>query len=247
MTFTGYPPDGTVYVWRIPLFAPPHVVAGLAALLGPEERRRGRQALPDDRRRFVIAHGATRSLLGGCLGLPPERLCFTHGRWGKPALAGQPRLCFNLSHSGELALLAVAARRPVGIDVERVRPADRSRSAGRWFPTAEAEFVRTAAGPLQSAARYARLWTRKEAWVKAAGGRMVHGLGLPVGTGPDADGGTAVTDPAGRVPGHWSLHGVPAGEGYAASLAVAAEPSAEPVRVEVRRWRMPRVAAAAGC
>lgn len=247
MTGTGYPPDGTVHVWRIPLSAPPHAVAGLAALLDSEERQRGRQALPDDRRRFVIAHGATRSLLGGCLGLPPQRLRYTHGRWGKPALAGHPQLCFNLSHSGELALLAVAARRPVGIDVERVRPADRSRSAGRWFPAAEADFVRAAAGPLHSATRYARLWTRKEAWVKAAGDRMVNGLGLPVGTGPDADGATPVTDPAGRVRGHWSLHGVPAGEGYAAALAVAAPPSAEPVCVEVRQWRMPRAATAAGC
>ncbi|MFB6437024.1 4'-phosphopantetheinyl transferase family protein [Streptomyces sp. NPDC056411] len=244
MTGAGYPPDGTVHVWRIPLSAPPDVVAGLAALLGPEERQRGRRALPDDRRRFLIAHGATRAVLGGALGLPPERLRYTHGRWGKPALADHPQLCFNLSHSAELALLAVAARRAVGIDVERVRPADRSHSAGRWFPAAEADFVRAAAGPERSAARYARLWTRKEAWVKAAGDRMVNGLRLPVGTGPEADDGTPVTDPEGRVPGRWSLYGVPAGAGYAAALAVAAGPSGQPVRVEVRQWRTPRAATA---
>ncbi|MFF4603846.1 4'-phosphopantetheinyl transferase family protein [Streptomyces sp. NPDC001339] len=247
VTDAGYPPDGTVHVWRIPLSGPPHMVARLAALLGPEERQRGARALPDDRRRFLLAHGAARSVLGGYLGLPPERLRYSHGRWGKPALDGHPQLCFNLSHSADLALLAVAARRPVGIDVERIRPADRSRSAGRWFPAAEADFVRAAAGPAQSAARYARLWTRKEAWVKAAGNRMVNGLRLPVGTGPDADDGTPLTDPEGRVPGHWSLYGVPAGEGYAAALAVAARPSAAPVRVEVRQWRTTRAACAAGC
>ncbi|MFD7662367.1 4'-phosphopantetheinyl transferase family protein [Streptomyces sp. NPDC059788] len=238
------PPDGTVHVWRIPLSAPPHHVSGLAALLDPGERQRVARALPDDRARFRIAHGATRAILGAYLGRPPQQLCYTHGRWGKPALAGHPELCFNLSHSGGLALLAVAVRRAVGIDVERVSAADRSRKAERWFPPEEAAYVRAARDHDESAARYALLWTRKEAWVKAAGGRMVHGLRLPVG--PGLRDGAVVRDAEGRVPGWWSLTGVPAGEGYTAALAVSAGPGASPVRVKVRQWRTRRAAAAAG-
>ncbi|MFH8408911.1 4'-phosphopantetheinyl transferase family protein [Streptomyces sp. NPDC018019] len=238
MTGAGCPPDGTVHVWRIPLSAPPQVVTALTALLGPEERQRGARALPDDRARFGIAHGATRMVLGDYLGVPPQYLRYTYGRWGKPALLGQPGLCFNLSHSGGLALLAVAMGRAVGIDVERVRPADRARKAARWFPPEEAVYVRAASDTADSAARYASLWTRKEAWVKAAGGRMVHGLRLPVG--PDLRDGEVVRDPEGRVPGQWSLTGVPVPDGYLAALAVAADAAAEPVRLEVRQWRTHR-------
>ncbi|MFH8749173.1 4'-phosphopantetheinyl transferase family protein [Streptomyces rimosus] len=237
MTYAGCPPDGTVHVWRIPLSAPPHVVSELTAVLDPGERERGERALPEERARSRIAHGAARLILGAYLGAPPERLRYTYGRWGKPALHGHPELCFNLSHSGGLALLAVASQRALGIDVERLpHPAGRAvRKAERWFPAEEAAYVRAGRDPDDAAARFTALWTRKEAWVKAAGGRMVQGLRLPVG--PGLRDGDAVRDPEGRVPGRWSLTGVPVGDGYAAALAVAAEPGERPVRLEVRRWR----------
>ncbi|WP_032916886.1 4'-phosphopantetheinyl transferase superfamily protein [Streptomyces rimosus] len=227
-----------VRVWRIPLSAPPHVISELVALLDPEERERGeRAALPEDRARFHIAHGAARLILGDSLGVPPELLRYTYGHWGKPALLGHPGLGFNLSHSGGLALLAVAAQRVVGIDVEQLpHSADRAvRKAERWFPAEEAAYVRAGRDSGDAAARFAALWTRKEAWVKAAGGRMVQGLRLPVG--PGTGGGGVVQDPLAKVPGRWALIGVPVGDGYAAALAVAAGPGERPVRLEVRQWR----------
>ncbi|MER7848012.1 4'-phosphopantetheinyl transferase superfamily protein [Kitasatospora sp. NPDC096077] len=86
-----------------------------------------------------------------------------------------PGLHFNLSHSGELALLAVAPR-PVGVDVELVRSGrDVDRLSRRFFPAPERELVARGGRPA-----FARLWTRKEACVKAVGGRLAEGLALPV-------------------------------------------------------------------
>ncbi|MFD7450275.1 4'-phosphopantetheinyl transferase family protein [Kitasatospora sp. NPDC059827] len=123
----------------------------------------------------MVAHAATRILLGARLGRPPERLRFTRGRWGKPAVADAPGLHFSLSHSGELALLAVA-RRPVGVDLELLRSGrDVERLSRRFFPCQERELVARGGRPA-----FARLWTRKEACVKASGGRLTEGLALPV-------------------------------------------------------------------
>ncbi|MBS1861365.1 MAG: 4'-phosphopantetheinyl transferase superfamily protein [Actinobacteria bacterium] len=90
---------------------------------------------------------------------------------GKPRLAqGPERLSFNLSHSGELALIAIAAGGvEVGIDVERVRPRrDPARLAARWLPEADAEAV-AGAGEAERDEIFHAAWTRHEARVKCTG------------------------------------------------------------------------------
>ncbi|HEU4461895.1 MAG TPA: hypothetical protein VFR75_04810 [Solirubrobacterales bacterium] len=70
----------------------------------------------------VASQSALREILGRYLGLPGEELRFEAGEYGKPRLADpEAELAFNLSHSGALALVAVASRE-VGVDVERIRP-----------------------------------------------------------------------------------------------------------------------------
>ncbi|MBD0696089.1 4'-phosphopantetheinyl transferase family protein [Streptomyces sp. CBMA123] len=164
----------------------------------------------------MIAHAATRILLGERLGRPPELLRFSRGRWGKPAVADAPGLHFSLSHSGELALLAVAPR-PVGVDVETVRSGrDVDRLSRRFFPAQERELVARGGRPA-----FARLWTRKEACVKASGGRLTEGLALPVAHTagqatvrlPDAPA------PAGLA-GPWRVADLPLSEEYAGSVAL---------------------------
>ncbi len=90
---------------------------------------------------------------------------------GKPRLAAEPeRLSFNLSHSGALALIAVApAGIEVGVDVERLRPRrDPARLAARWLPAADAEAVAGASGAEREEV-FHRAWTRHEARVKCTG------------------------------------------------------------------------------
>ncbi|MEV4490111.1 4'-phosphopantetheinyl transferase superfamily protein [Micromonospora coxensis] len=212
-----------VHLWPIALDQPPSVVAALHAVLDPAERRRA--AAHGDAvlsRRFVVARGVARAVLGAYLHRPAASLRWSTGRWGKPALADAAALCFNLSHTADVAVLAVSGGRPVGVDIERRRPGLSAVAfAARYFPPAEGDHVRTGGHDA-----FLRLWTRKEAWVKAAGDRVGRGLALPVaGAGPVLP----VRDPTGRIPGSWLLHDLPAPPGHAACVALAGTRPVRPV------------------
>jgi 4'-phosphopantetheinyl transferase len=216
VTAATLPAETEVHVWSI------HIGAGQAAALTEEERARARAfAAAERRRHFVAARGASRQILGAYLGRPPSDLTWCAGPNGKPYLAlppGGPELHFNVSHSGDLALLAVTSRRPLGVDVERVRTGhDVPAAARRFFPAAEVDGLH-AAPPQRRGELYGRLWVRKEACVKAAGGRLGQGLALPVGTEP---GTVAVRDSgAARLGGPWTVADLPVPAGYAAAVAV---------------------------
>lgn len=212
-----------VHVWSIGLDMRPGVAAVLAGVLSEAERsRRGARA---------ALHGAVRVILSGYLDTPPARLRFLTGRWGKPEIRGGGALRFNLSHSGGSALLAVTADRDVGVDVEYARPGQAHESlAARFLPPAESAQV-AAAGPADGTEAFLRFWVRKEACVKAAGGRLVQGLRLPVGGSGAA---RLVADPSGVLPGPWLVHDLDSPVGCAAAVAMA---GAAPYRVIRRRWR----------
>lgn len=210
---------------------PASALAELESLLDEDERRR-LDALrrPQPRRRFIAAHGAVRVIVGGCLAAPPEQLRWRRGRHGKPGLAGAwTGRQVNLSHSGRLAVVAVCERRPVGVDIQRLPPGfDPDRLAARYFPEPEAGFV-AAARPADRADRFVRLWARKEACVKAAGGRLMQGMILPVTRNP-------VCDPGGALPGPYRVRDVPAPPGFRAAVALA---GAQPFRVTHHAYAHP--------
>ena len=114
----------SVHIWRADLTA---VEDGLEDLLCPDERSRAAQILPVRKRvLWVRSRGVLRTLLGRYLERDPRALRFELGAGGKPALArvgtgAGKDLRFSLSHSGELALVAVTAGREVGVDIERTR------------------------------------------------------------------------------------------------------------------------------
>jgi len=145
----------------------PEVVEVLSGCLDAAERERA-AGFRDDRRRtgHIVAHAAARLILCRYLGGGPRRLRLRRENGGKPYLDGTSGLRFNMTHSGEWVLLAVSGRREVGVDVEKVE----ERLAPlvlRYFTAAERRLL-TGTGPPRAAAA-ARLWTRKEACVKAAG------------------------------------------------------------------------------
>jgi 4'-phosphopantetheinyl transferase len=165
-----------VHVWRIALDLAEEQVASLASLLSSEERARAARFLPADAgRRFVVSHGAVRMILGGYLGQKPERIVFATDEQGKPHIARwarDPALSFNLSHSGELALCAVAEGRAVGVDVERMHPVAYWRDiAERYYSVRENEALRGLPDDLAFEAFF-HVWTRKEACAKALGQGM---------------------------------------------------------------------------
>ncbi|MBP2707753.1 4'-phosphopantetheinyl transferase superfamily protein [Microbispora sp. RL4-1S] len=160
-------------IWRIPLDRPGD--PGRWRCLSEAERRRAmRFAAPGERRRYVVAHAALRTLLGRLCGVPPERLAFGAEDGGRPRLDPsclppgdrKPPPDFNLSHSGDWALVAVAPPgERVGVDVERIRAdLDHDELARRMYQPEEAARVSRA-----GLGEYFRLWTAKEAYVKATG------------------------------------------------------------------------------
>ncbi len=151
-----------------------------------ESARAWRFAFDRDRHRYVHAHAATRRLLGAALGRKPESLVFTADALGKPALAGSAsNLHFNLSHGGEFGALVVSANRPVGIDIEPWRAMTDTMAVGANVFTGREMQGWAQATVADLNARFLRLWTRKEALLKAIGlGLSVDPKSLEVGLMP---------------------------------------------------------------
>ena len=173
--------DREVVVWMcdLPQYEPER--AQLLDLLSPEERlRANRFAFDRDRGRFILSHGLLRVILSRYLAEAPERIEFTTGPHGKPAVQRSAEstspIEFSLSHSGQYALVAVANHRAVGVDVEVCRPdVDALALARRFFASREAEKIAQAQGPERQRLFY-RFWTGKEAYLKGRGVGLSLGL-----------------------------------------------------------------------
>lgn len=237
MTWTTPPasfriePD-EVHVWRARLDAPGALAAGRALLSADERRRAERFRFPLHRARWTAARGILRRILAGYVGADPAALRFTYGERGKPRLEAGPgpeAPSFNLAHAGDLALLAVARGRAVGVDVEGIRrDAPIAALVRRWFAPAEAEAL-LAMGAAERRAAFFAAWTRKEAVVKARGAALpgaLRGFAVPV------DPAATVARVEGPAIGRWTLAALDPGPGFAAALAYEG-------RARTRRFRWP--------
>jgi 4'-phosphopantetheinyl transferase len=156
---------GEIHVWRVRLDTP---VTGETPLSADELQRAQRLCDAWKRNHFIAGRAAMRDLLGGYTGIEPDRLQFVYGPHGKPSLRDNP-LRFNFSNSGEIALLAVACDREVGIDIEyRDRSISVEPLAAHILTAAEAAAFRRLPQGKRRAALLAA-WTRKEAYLKALG------------------------------------------------------------------------------
>lgn len=210
---------GEVHVFRLRLDLPPERRARLAATLSPDEEERARRLVrPELGQRFVAGRGQMREILGWLTGQPPQKVQFFYGPRGKPYLAGG-QLQFNLSHSHDRSLLAACLRAEVGVDLERLRPEASLRLARRYFSPAEVaalEALETAEQP----AAFFRLWTRKEAFIKARGQGLFLSLQrFAVSLEPGhAELLSAEDEP--EAPRRWQLFDLDPGPGFAAALAL---------------------------
>jgi 4'-phosphopantetheinyl transferase len=215
-----------VDVWRIGLDRPAAAHDRLQEMLARDELARAeRFAFPELRRRFVVARGALRHILGRYTGFAPDRLRFAYGSHGKPFLA-EPAvdgLFFNLAHSGDTALCAVTEAGLVGVDVERRRPLeDLAGLAGRCFSRREQdELARVAADERETA--FFTCWTRKEAYLKALGAGLSAPLdGFDVTLGRRRPAALLAIDGDRAAARRWTLLDLPVGSGLAGAVAVAA-------------------------
>ncbi len=167
-----------------------------------------------DRLRYGIGHVALRRLLARRLGVGPAAVAYRRepcpgcgDLHGRPALDGPPGAPhFSLSHSGDVVLIGIAAR-PVGVDVESFpRPATVREVTSALHPAERAEIA--AAGHAPDA--FARIWCRKEAYLK--------GIGIGMARSLDKDY-LGEHDPS-ALPEGWDVRGVPTADGHAAAVAV---------------------------
>ena len=133
----------------------------------------------DERERADRFHRAMRMILAQYLNVRPQEVSFSSAMGVKPALASQFRgagIQFNLSHSSELALLAVAKGAMVGVDVEWINPEfPIDEIAERFFSAAEISVLNALTADERVDAFFS-CWTRKEAYIKALG----EGLFVPL-------------------------------------------------------------------
>lgn len=149
-------------------------------LLDEQERERSARFHFDiDRREFIAAHALLRSMLASFVNFPAPAWRFTSDADGKPRVkphSGPRELPFNMSHTRGLVAAAIAVDGAIGIDVERIDPAKADFAmAEEYFAPAEVRTLREAT-PAERPMCFFRLWTLKEAYVKAIG----TGLGTPL-------------------------------------------------------------------
>ncbi|MDZ4261460.1 MAG: 4'-phosphopantetheinyl transferase superfamily protein [Pseudomonadota bacterium] len=170
----------TVHVWWASLDIDGNALNTCRALLSNEERPKvARFCAERDALHYIAVRGCLRLMLGRYLGVAPQQLAFVYGIHGKPRLrarGGVQQLEFNLSHSGGIALCAVARQRRIGVDVER------QRDIAEWLSIAQTYFAReeldslASLSPADEVTRFIKLWTQKEAYIKGLG----RGLSYPL-------------------------------------------------------------------
>ena len=217
---------GEVHLWRLNLEVIGDAVEQWTPVLsGDEQKRAARFHHARDRKCFAVTRSTLRQLLGAYLKADPKLLAFTYSEQEKPYLAGPEAasgIVFNVSHSGNLALLAFARGRMVGVDVEQTdRKIDPVAIATRFF--SEAERKRLVSLPAeQRTDAFFLCWTRKEAYIKATG----KGLSLPlrqfdVSMTPRDQNALLATRPDPLERSRWSMRDIPVLPGYAAALCVS--------------------------
>lgn len=173
--------DDEVHVWftRTDSAAPASLLDG-QALLSPDERsRHARFRFDRDRQSYLVSHAFVRTTLSRYADVSPAEWRFRENEFGWPSIAAPARhtgLSFNLSHTAGLAVMAVARRREVGIDVESLlrRPVEED-VAGQFFSSIEAAALR-AEPPSRRHQVFLEYWTLKESYIKARG----MGLAIPL-------------------------------------------------------------------
>jgi 4'-phosphopantetheinyl transferase len=259
-TIWAHPPDvldlqpDQVDVWRIPLDVRSATVKSLESALSADESDRAtRFRFPKGKDRYIVAHGCLRQILAHYLGGEPDRLTFSTSEYGKPALNSH-ELEFNLSHSGDFALVAVTRGRKVGVDVERIRTdVDLERLASRFFSTSEVSEL-VALPSEQRVIGFFDGWTRKEAYIKAQGlGLSLSLNSFDVSLNPNEPALLRATRPDPAEAARWTLLSLEVDPCYAAAVAVEGAALSLPAPVErsgpgskgknldFRLWDWPRV------
>ena len=214
-------PATHAYVWMVT--ADDHVddLDELSELLSHGERERASRMRrrPD---RWIVARSSLRRILGGCLGRDPREIELRAEPSGKPELVTPgdvPRPHFNLSHSGEIVLIAVADA-PLGVDVEQVGDPPDLPAMERHVLRADEVAGLEALRDTRRTEAFISIWTRKEAYLKARGRGLGRLRRVSVNVSPDEPAVLICDDDDPGAAANWTLIDLPVAGADRAALAV---------------------------
>ena len=215
----AYTLQHNVHAWRVDIPGLLHLTAEAGRILDEQElMRAAKYHQQGSAGRFTISRVALRWLLGKYLHMPGADIIFGKGQDGKPRVlnAGAKQVLFNVSHSGDVALIAFSSQ-PVGVDLEYIDPAFAFADVlPVCFSPKEAEAIAV------SGALFYKFWTRKEAIRKATGKGVDDELHLV----PCLDGTHIASGQAIGSEHDWQVSSFAMGEGYTASIATYPTPAA---------------------
>jgi len=225
--------EADLHIWTIELKGSDRVVEECHSLLSDEETARADRLFHEEhRRKYTLSHGVLRALLGNYLSVSPASIQYKFGHARKPFLADcQATLQFNVSDSGDLALIGFAQSCDLGVDVEFVkRMADMEAVARRFFSPEERSELQSLDEPERTTAFF-RCWTRKEAYLKALGDGLAAPLdSFQVTLRPDEEPRLVQTELAGGNTRNWHLHHLAPALDYLGAVAYTGQPR------RIREW-----------
>ena len=168
-------PPGEIHLWWARVSeTEPHLDKLRRTLSSDELERAARFRVEGAARRFVVARAVLRSVLGRATGVDPADVIFAYGEHGKPRLAATD-LSFNASDTGDFVVVALASAE-LGVDIEVLRPLVRQERLARRICTERELEAFLAIPEAQRDAALLRLWTCKEAALKAVGTGLSGGV-----------------------------------------------------------------------
>jgi 4'-phosphopantetheinyl transferase len=213
-----------VHVWVARLQHSAAQLHALARTLSADELERAQRFhFERDQNSFTAARGVLRAILGSYLGVDAALVEFMYGPHGKPALAlsgADTDLRFNLSHSDDVAFVALTRGRAIGVDIECMKPfADVADVPPSIFSERElAEF--RALAPDEQQVGFFNAWTRKEAFVKATGlGFSMSVKEVEVTFAPGQDARLVRLNGSAAAASEWTLRDLPAPSEFRAAVA----------------------------
>lgn len=212
--------SNSVDIWSIDTAKFPHDLTSYFQLLSQEEQLRSQRfKFEKDQRLNILARSALRLLAGQYLNCTPVSIQMGYEEYDKPYFLDYPELKFNVSHSGEMIVLAFIQQFELGVDVEYIKTDFEVMDiADNFFAHDEIQNLKEVEKELQFEAFY-RCWTRKEAFIKAKG----SGLSFPL-----ADFSVSIGEKAKLLAtrwdadekNEWSLSSFMPKNGYVGALAV---------------------------
>jgi 4'-phosphopantetheinyl transferase len=165
---------GSIHIWSARYSSLERYYPLLSSLVSPEEIQKAAGfKKPGDTRRYILRHGMERIILGEYIHEDPEKIRFVKAKNGKPDLdtgGNFPDIQFSLSRTDEMVCLGITRKSKIGLDMVKINPR---------YPFSEIEQYLFAPGERRWVARtipelrpmkFFRIWSLKEALLKATGG-----------------------------------------------------------------------------